>query len=68
MLPPGTYRKNECNVSDEYGICPNCGSLYGDMWEYCPDECVITCDDCGTPFKVIADYVVHYYSYPIGKK
>ena len=73
MLPPGTYRKNECNVSDEYGICPNCGHLHGDMWEYFvwgsyTADLILTCDNCETPFKVIADYHVYYISYPIEEK
>lgn len=70
---PGTYIKNERNISDEYGICPNCGHLHGDMWEYNmrqhpQDELIITCDNCEIPFKVIAEYYVYYMSYPIGKK
>lgn len=49
-------------ISDsEYAICPYCGALHGDCWEWVKTyETTTECSDCGKEFAVYADYHVTY--------
>lgn len=56
--------------STEYApdvICPYCGEIQGDVWEYNLKDDVskdIDCQECGKEFEVIASYSVSYSTFP----
>ena len=43
-------------------VCPRCGSIIGDAWEWCTDTAGVEqdCFDCGARFKAYPEYDVTY--------
>ena len=53
-----------CTMTDEV-VCPHCGYVDGDSWEWFrdgPEEREIECPQCGKVFLAEAEYEVSYTS------
>jgi hypothetical protein len=47
----------DCSYTDEI-VCPYCGTMFSDSWEY--KEGIIDCVDCDKKFSLSVNYSVDY--------